>query len=41
MRAKLVAEGTTVTYVVVLDQGEEAVSVLTTGPRVKGSPRPR
>ncbi|HEX4398908.1 MAG TPA: PPC domain-containing DNA-binding protein [Trebonia sp.] len=29
MRAKLVAEGTTVTYVVVLDQGEEAVSALT------------
>jgi uncharacterized protein len=29
MRAKLVAEGTTATYVVVLDQGEEAVSVLT------------
>ena len=29
MKAKLVAEGTTVTYVVVLDQGEEAVSVLT------------
>jgi hypothetical protein len=26
MRAKLVAEGTTVTYVVVLDQGEEAFS---------------
>jgi hypothetical protein len=29
MKAKLVAEGTTVTYVVVLDQGEEAVSALT------------
>ena len=29
MQAKLVAEGTTVTYVVVLDQGEETVSVLT------------
>jgi len=29
MRAKLVAEGTTATYVVVLDQGEEAVSALT------------
>jgi uncharacterized protein len=29
MRAKLVAEGTTVTYVVVFDQGEEAVSALT------------
>lgn len=29
MQAKLVAEGTTVTYVVVLDQGEEAFSALT------------
>ena len=29
MRAKLVAEGTTVTYVVALDPGEEAVSALT------------
>ena len=29
MKAKLVAEGTTVTYVVVLDQGEEAFSTLT------------
>ncbi|HJZ10343.1 MAG TPA: DUF296 domain-containing protein, partial [Trebonia sp.] len=28
MQAKLVAEGTTVTYVVVLDQGEEAFSAL-------------
>jgi uncharacterized protein len=29
MKAKLVAEGTTVTYVVVLEQGEEAFSALT------------
>ena len=29
MKAKLVAESTTVTYVVVFDQGEEAFSVLT------------
>ena len=29
MKAKLVAESTTVTYVVVFDQGEEALSVLT------------
>ena len=29
MKAKLVAEGTTVTWVVVFDQGEEAFSALT------------
>ena len=41
MKAKLVAEGTTVTYVVVLDQGEEAFSTLRTGPRARASRRPR